>query len=1240
MGHVHAEYIKETPSFVRVDMQLSKSKACDAAKYVYGPYTLQKVKAGANPSTGGSTKPKAHSVKVGADSGEEAQVQKKKGSKQPQKDTPVGVYQYKTKNGMSVDRTLSHVRDYITSTVRMMKNKGVLTNEEIANKCKALVKDVIALNQNQGLTEDNLNVDCDTRAKASKFGVKPKKGADDDVDDDEDDDEDEGDDVNDGKADDPITKTDAKAAKTKSTKKAKGAGDDEKETTTVHIDCWFYTGLVTGTEKVDIENMVIAAATKEGVLDDNQTPEVRATITTITGSAPCISSSLLSPTTTAMETALVVDQADQAAVSVVVPPSGDGDDTLSFGTKKTHVYVDFNDFKKGCIIDYIKSKVLCTAKGMKAVPVVEAAKSDEADGAADGADGADGAGGAGGAGGATKSDGAGKADKDTVTDEAGGVGGAGGVVGDSGVDVADGGDAEGDTKADDGAESDSPAETSEGDTSSTKKDEKSVWIFYTVAPTEPVKDAGKTKEGKGKNNKEKDNKKVQNAGDQLNGATFTSKSVSGKKAKIALRRYVPSVLAEPIVLDAMVDLVVRLVETPPDYDTASRVVQTIMLSDTSYHHGENSAASLPTSLVSMDTEPVAGKADATGKADAPSADDPVAHETSASSLVVGTKTNKFGNKMTTLTTALKAAFSSESGDLYISQNIVDKLYRIKLDGKVSLHDFYGAVPQENDPEKSTSKKLIVQNQSEIPTVDRDKVMMYPFVTKDYMVVVTKKAGKQGSTGKPKADVFKLFKLTSTSKPAFEVTIPLLAKEIIGIHKTISPDSATRMINEGTLIPKPDGGKKTAKTFFLRPLYGDDDDNQASQETKQRAIRIILSHEDDGTSRIIQDARIVSHITKLDELFLHHKLDENYKWHNGPLHNNLKAFDVPVDKYSWHGDRSLQRIVAQYAAFKLKARDVDVDDFLFSTNTTKPMSTRDLMNDETIEERYEKKAKYLTWTLVRALRDQNFGALFTSQPNFSTKPVYDKETNKKEYDAEFDDAFKEFINAETDRIRPNCGKSNGGSDSEIKEYKDENTIDLHALNNAVSFVEGLIARGVLVKKKKPKISLRTYKETLEALDDLLSGIYDSKNIERYTTGGAGSSTDYEAMVGQSMKCFVLFLPLIERMVRKKYENESKDFVRSKALSYGCVSHGLDPKHIIAVRYAMIKDKKTYNSRSYSLSRTICEQLFGLLEEKSPGPDSFPLTRELMRARVLGAITVIEDVKKRGLVPSKFGMRSFV
>jgi hypothetical protein len=62
-----------------------------------------------------------------------------------------------------------------------------------------------------------------------------------------------------------------------------------------------------------------------------------------------------------------------------------------------------------------------------------------------------------------------------------------GADGDSGADGADGGDAD-------------------GDTSSMTKDEKSVWIFYTVAPTEPVKDAGKTKEGKtkeGKNNKEK-----------------------------------------------------------------------------------------------------------------------------------------------------------------------------------------------------------------------------------------------------------------------------------------------------------------------------------------------------------------------------------------------------------------------------------------------------------------------------------------------------------------------------------------------------------------------------------------------------------------------------------------------------------------------------------------------------------------------------------------------------------------
>jgi hypothetical protein len=110
----------------------------------------------------------------------------------------------------------------------------------------------------------------------------------------------------------------------------------------------------------------------------------------------------------------------------------------------------------------------------------------------------------------------------------------------------------------------------------------------------------------------------------------------------------------------------------------------------------------------------------------------------------------------------------------------------------------------------------------------------------------------------------------------------------------------------------------------------------------------------------------------------------------------------------------------------------------------------------------------------------------------------------------------------------------------------------------------------------------------------------------------------------MRCFLPFLPLIESWVKAEYEDhygdQSKyikelvnDLIPARALSYACVSHGLDPVHLIAVRYAMNFDQTVYNANS-DTSKRDAKWLFELT-------DIYPLTKELMRTRMLGSIMLI-------------------
>jgi hypothetical protein len=861
--------------------------------------------------------------------------------------------------------------------------------------------------------------------------------------------------------------------------------------------------------------------------------------------------------------------------------------------------VDFNDFQNGCIIDYIKSKLICTSKGKKAVAVVEAAKS-----------------------GLGEDD-----DQDAPDAEKGGAAATG---------------------------------TEKAATHATVVDESSalgtVYIFYTVEPPHGS-EGTKLASANRKVNKER----TQDEG--VDTAKLNEEYNNIKKGgNWWLRSYVPSVLAERVVLDAMMDLAARCVDQPQGYVVATRAIQTIMLSDVEYHVVADGSAP---KLVSMEPEKPAkpvpsasassnkkeldeSTASATGKL--PEPDDTYRDYADHGGAVgFGTAAEEFKNRV-------KAALfvDEANGVMNDKDSIVSALYDIRPD-TLGVATFQSLTKDTLVISKEGNIKLKVATSTMARSDLSDGLFMHAAVIGDYMVVLT----DNQETGHNRYKAY-AFKLNNDEAAMNEVHINRFKAFLMKVVKAVKA------------VKDKYGGmsaEKIADSLIrsIYPTYITEDDNV---DTKIRAIRIARELTPDKTKDILDNAlgvlnshagqqpkiaqqapapaqakaqvvlkgsvttadTIVYNIKRLDQLFLEHTLNLEYEWKSDATSDKLDDPYVPVHDYNWHGDRSLQRIVAQYAmnvdeAFTTAPKKPKKF-VLFSTKTNdEKYTTAGLLEmykevntqKKKVELHKENASLYYTCLFVTALRDQNFGALFTSQPNFSTKPVNDDKPSEQNYDKEYN------------LQRPDCDKGGGNSPIGVV-YSDEETVDLSKINKAVSFVDGLIKAGVLIERQTKIITLPNCKATLEQLDGMLNEI-KKDDIGNYTSGGAGKSTGYEAMLGQSMRCFVLFLPLIERMVRKQYEQEVKkdavsdDFIRSKALSYGCVSHGLDPKHIIAVRYAMTKDQKTYDSHSYPLSRQICDELFGLLlEEESTGPGSFPVTRELMRTRVLGAITVIEEISR--------------
>jgi hypothetical protein len=103
----------------------------------------------------------------------------------------------------------------------------------------------------------------------------------------------------------------------------------------VHLDFWFYTGLVLGQDRSAITQHILRATIDEGVSESDC--KVRATTTTIASSAMCVSPSLLSST------------------------EGARHDKPSFGTfsSESSVGVDFTQYKEArCLLSYIALKAL------------------------------------------------------------------------------------------------------------------------------------------------------------------------------------------------------------------------------------------------------------------------------------------------------------------------------------------------------------------------------------------------------------------------------------------------------------------------------------------------------------------------------------------------------------------------------------------------------------------------------------------------------------------------------------------------------------------------------------------------------------------------------------------------------------------------------------------------------------------------------------------------------------------
>ncbi len=77
-----------------------------------------------------------------------------------------------------------------------------------------------------------------------------------------------------------------------------------------------------------------------------------------------------------------------------------------------------------------------------------------------------------------------------------------------------------------------------------------------------------------------------------------------------------------------------------------------------------------------------------------------------------------------------------------------------------------------------------------------------------------------------------------------------------------------------------------------------------------------------------------------------------------------------------------------------------------------------------------------------------------------------------------------------------------------------------------------------------------------------------------------------------------------------------------MSYAAVSHGLDPTHLIAARYAMLFEPAFFETTE---ANEVMTELFS-------GNREMPLTKELMRTRIFASILVMDSVDRLYQVPA--------
>ena len=409
--------------------------------------------------------------------------------------------------------------------------------------------------------------------------------------------------------------------------------------------------------------------------------------------------------------------------------------------------------------------------------------------------------------------------------------------------------------------------------------------------------------------------------------------------------------------------------------------------------------------------------------------------------------------------------------------------------------------------------------------------------------------------------------------------------------------------------------------FKGKVYG-----KASPEPKAESAesaKMVVNDRSDSDGDVSDDrAYRIKLIQKLDELYATHEVNKVYVWKRaGDDAANIAEFarNVRGETYQWHGGFSFQRMMAQYAAkHELTTEQCGMEG--------DPMTAEALLKADA---RKFSDRDYFTYCLVSGLHHQPFGYVFTAQPHLDTKPMNEHTYKKDSYAKPRPDCIGAGSLVSLVSVQP------------ISKLPEELVlIDGKGLHNATELIERFIASNALVLRhtQLEAYDLR-FDKTLSALDGRLRRINEGNMrgidpgpenkgavvymvMDRYTSGGAGGSTRYAAMRNQALKCFGAFLPMIEDKLRDDSSDLGKDEIRARAMSYAAVSHGLDPKHLIAARYAMLFERELFETTE---ANEVMTELFS-------GNGEMPLTKELMRTRIFASILVMDSVDRLYEVPA--------